>query len=243
LLNQRYYERKARKKKEAEEAAKKAATTSSSSFAANSATNSAAAAASSKPKFNNGWDDENFDMLVTQNDPIGEHYRMLNVLGKGSFGQVVRAEDRRTNEMVAIKVIKSKRPFFEQARTEISVLSFLNQRDPHDQHNIGTCFILNEFVLYLTYVHCCIVVCSANDGTLCVSQSSVHCIRAVVLQSLRSAERHALSRRLAQFDPQVCQAAVGDAGHAAASWWKFVGRQKQSWCDSLRSQAGKHFVA
>ena len=162
LSTQRYYERKARKKREAEEAAKKSAPKQkfnngwddencmfgfsfprvclfvvvvflhsvcsfvgrwalAASFQCNRYCTCAIAD----------------DLLIQPGEALGDHYRMISVLGKGSFGQVVKAEDRRTQEMCAIKIIKSKRPFFEQARTEISVLSHLNQRDPTDQFNIG----------------------------------------------------------------------------------------------------------
>jgi len=37
-----------------------------------------------------------------------EKYKLLEVLGQGSFGQVVRARNRVTKEEVAIKYIKTK---------------------------------------------------------------------------------------------------------------------------------------
>ena len=43
-------------------------------------------------------------------------------IGKGSFGQVVRAFDTEKREEVAIKIIKSKKPFYRQAKTEIELL-------------------------------------------------------------------------------------------------------------------------
>ena len=43
-------------------------------------------------------------------------YEIECVLGKGSFGQVVKAIDLETNEDVAIKVIKNKPAFFKQAK-------------------------------------------------------------------------------------------------------------------------------
>lgn len=58
-------------------------------------------------------------------------------IGKGSFGQVIQAFDKKTNKEVAIKIIKSKRPFLMQARTEIELLTLLNNNDPEDQNNIG----------------------------------------------------------------------------------------------------------
>ena len=64
-------------------------------------------------------------------------YIIKERIGKGSFGQVVRAVDSKTNKDVAIKIIKSKKPFLLQAKTEIELLTHLVERDPDDEHNIG----------------------------------------------------------------------------------------------------------
>lgn len=50
---------------------------------------------------------------------------------------MVKAEDLTTGEEVAIKIIKSKKPFLVQARTEISLLTQLKENDPDDEHHIG----------------------------------------------------------------------------------------------------------
>lgn len=64
-------------------------------------------------------------------------YVLQKRIGKGSFGQVVQALDKNTNTEVAIKIIKSKKPFLMQARTEIELLTLLNTNVPEDQNNIG----------------------------------------------------------------------------------------------------------
>eukprot|EP00956_Cyclotella_meneghiniana_P023099 scaffold44495_cov39-Cyclotella_meneghiniana.AAC.3 len=86
---------------------------------------------------NNGWDDDNFDYIITPNEVILDRYIVHKRIGKGSFGQVIQAFDKKTNKEVAIKIIKSKRPFLMQARTEIELLTLLNNNDPEDQNNIG----------------------------------------------------------------------------------------------------------
>lgn len=86
---------------------------------------------------NNGWDDENYDYIVTPGELFYGRYKMMERIGKGSFGQVVRAEDVETKREVAIKIIKSKKPFLMQAKTEIELLTHLFEKDPQDQHNLG----------------------------------------------------------------------------------------------------------
>ena len=79
-----------------------------------------------------GWDDEHYDYIVKSGELFNERYEVSTVIGKGSFGQVVKAYDNQRDESVAIKIIKSKKPFLQQAKSEIELLQFLNQKDPTD---------------------------------------------------------------------------------------------------------------
>lgn len=96
---------------------------------------------------NNGWDDDNYDYIVTSGELFYGHYVIKERIGKGSFGQVVRAVDTRNNKDVAIKIIKSKKPFLLQAKTEIELLTHLGERDSGDQNNIGTCVSCRSVVV------------------------------------------------------------------------------------------------
>ena len=100
---------------------------------------------------NHGWDDENYDYIVTQGEIFYNRYKIKERIGKGSFGQVVRAEDIESRREVAIKIIKSKKPFLMQAKTEIELLTHLWEKDPEDQHNIGTIILSTINILYLSY--------------------------------------------------------------------------------------------
>ncbi|EEC46124.1 predicted protein, partial [Phaeodactylum tricornutum CCAP 1055/1] len=89
-------------------------------------------------------DDENYDYIVTSGEVFFGRYNIKERIGKGSFGQVVRAEDIETNQEVAIKIIKSKKPFALQAKTEIELLTHLLDKDVEDQHNVVR--LLTHFV-------------------------------------------------------------------------------------------------
>lgn len=86
---------------------------------------------------NHGWDDENYDYIITAGELFYGRYKIKERIGKGSFGQVVRAEDVESKREVAIKIIKSKKPFLLQAKTEIELLTLLCDKDLEDEHNIG----------------------------------------------------------------------------------------------------------
>lgn len=42
-------------------------------------------------------------------DHMVYRYEILEVLGKGSFGQVVKCYDHKTDQMVAVKIIRNKK--------------------------------------------------------------------------------------------------------------------------------------
>ena len=95
---------------------------------------------------NSGWDDENYDYIISAGELFYGRYKIKERIGKGSFGQVVRAEDIEEHRDVAIKIIKSKKPFLMQAKTEIELLDHLNKQDVDDQYNIGTFSGWNVFL-------------------------------------------------------------------------------------------------
>ena len=86
---------------------------------------------------NNIYDDENADYIVHPGEVFLERFSVIEILGKGSFGQVIKAYDKLQDEMVAIKIIKNKTPFYNQALIEISILKHMNKKDPEEKYFIG----------------------------------------------------------------------------------------------------------
>lgn len=98
----------------------------------------------SKGTKNDGYDNEDSDYILYVNDILGSEetnhknrYLILDVLGQGTFGQVVKCQNLKTQEVVAVKVIKNKTAYFNQSMMEVSVLDLLNGRmDKNDDHHI-----------------------------------------------------------------------------------------------------------
>ncbi|KAI9240711.1 MAG: kinase-like domain-containing protein [Podila humilis] len=85
---------------------------------------------------NFGFDDERGDYLIVNHDHLMFRYEILDMLGKGSFGQVAKCYDHKTGEYVAIKIIRNKKRFHCQAVVEVKILNNLNKWDPEAKHNL-----------------------------------------------------------------------------------------------------------
>ncbi|CAG8150237.1 unnamed protein product [Penicillium salamii] len=93
---------------------------------------------------NDGYDNEDSDYILYVNDILGSEeaghknrYLILDVLGQGTFGQVVKCQNLKTGEVVAVKVIKNKTAYFNQSMMEVSVLDLLNSKyDKNDDHHL-----------------------------------------------------------------------------------------------------------
>ncbi|TRY54549.1 hypothetical protein DNTS_033413 [Danionella cerebrum] len=85
---------------------------------------------------NSGYDDEHGSYLKVLHDHVGYRYEVLEVIGKGSFGQVLKCLDHKTNEMVAIKIIRNKKRFHHQALVELKILDAVRRRDRDNCHNV-----------------------------------------------------------------------------------------------------------
>lgn len=86
--------------------------------------------------FNDGYDDENHDYIIRAGEVWMDRYEIKGMLGKGSFGQVAEAYDRTERTRTAIKIIKNKRAFRNQAKIEIKLLEEMNSQDPEDNFHI-----------------------------------------------------------------------------------------------------------
>ena len=85
--------------------------------------------------YNQGYDDEHGNYLVVEGEEVNGRYLVQSMLGKGSFGIVVKVFDTLTREYVALKIVKNKKVFTQQAQIEINLLLHMH-RVAKDSDNI-----------------------------------------------------------------------------------------------------------
>lgn len=88
------------------------------------------------PAYNFGFDDPSGSYIHIAHDHIAYRYEMLKVIGKGSFGSVIRAFDHKKMQNVALKMVRNEKKFHRQAQTEINILKHLRQRDTNNTMNV-----------------------------------------------------------------------------------------------------------
>ena len=85
---------------------------------------------------NNGFDDDQGSYILVQHDHIAYRYEVLKIIGKGSFGQVIKAYDHKTQSYVSIKIVRNEKRFHRQAHEEIRILTHLRKQDKDNSMNV-----------------------------------------------------------------------------------------------------------
>ncbi|XP_023223594.1 dual specificity tyrosine-phosphorylation-regulated kinase 2-like [Centruroides sculpturatus] len=85
---------------------------------------------------NCGYDDDQGSYQHVPHDHIAYRYEMLKIIGKGSFGQVVKAYDHKSHQHVALKMVRNEKRFHRQAQEEIRILDHLRKQDKDNTMNI-----------------------------------------------------------------------------------------------------------
>jgi len=100
---------------------------------------------------NCGYDDEQGSYTHIPHDHIAYRYEILKVIGKGSFGQVLKVYDHKTHQHVALKMVRNEKRFHRQAQEEIRILEHLRKQDKDN-----TCNIIHMFDNFSFRSHTCI---------------------------------------------------------------------------------------
>ncbi|XP_073411583.1 dual specificity tyrosine-phosphorylation-regulated kinase 2 isoform X1 [Dendrobates tinctorius] len=85
---------------------------------------------------NGGYDDVQGSYVQVPHDHVAYRYEVLKVIGKGSFGQVVKAYDHKLHQHVALKMVRNEKRFHRQAAEEIRILEHLKKQDKDNNMNV-----------------------------------------------------------------------------------------------------------
>ncbi|XP_015187789.1 PREDICTED: dual specificity tyrosine-phosphorylation-regulated kinase 2-like [Polistes dominula] len=100
---------------------------------------------------NHEYDNDQGSYIHVPHDHVAYRYEVLKVIGKGSFGQVVKVYDHKNHEHVALKMIRNEKRFHRQAQEEIEILKKLREQDKNDRMNI-----IHMFEAFTFRCHTCI---------------------------------------------------------------------------------------
>ena len=102
-----------------------------------------------KNKRKQKYDDRHDNYIIKAGEEFNDRFILKKQVGKGSFGVVAHATDNTEKCDVAIKIIKSQRPFAKQAQTEIRLLEFMRDKNKDNAHGI---VCLKEYFRYRSHV-------------------------------------------------------------------------------------------
>ncbi|KAI0244479.1 serine threonine protein kinase CMGC group [Massospora cicadina] len=94
-------------------------------------------------------DDKDGHFIVVPDQYISPRYRIVSLLGQGTFGRVAKCYDRLSRCHVAVKVVRAVSKYRDAARIEMRVLSTLKQNDPL---NLNKCIHMNHDFEYRNHI-------------------------------------------------------------------------------------------
>jgi len=97
-------------------------------------------------------DDDDGHYIVIPDADLTDRYQVVQLLGQGTFGKVVKAKDRRRGKYVAIKIIRSVQKYRDASKIELRVLATLKA---NDEENRNRCIHLRDCFDFRN--HICIV--------------------------------------------------------------------------------------
>ncbi|KAG0303390.1 dual specificity protein kinase kns1 [Dissophora globulifera] len=95
------------------------------------------------------WDDKEGHYIVVANDDFTARYKIIKLLGQGTFGKVVECFDRETGRHCAIKIIRAVQKYRDASKIEARVLTTLKRHDPPNAYK---CLHLNDCFDYRNHV-------------------------------------------------------------------------------------------
>ncbi|KAK9711916.1 serine threonine protein kinase CMGC group [Basidiobolus ranarum] len=87
------------------------------------------------------YDDKEGHYIIVENEDLTPRYKIMQLLGQGTFGKVVECWDRLNRSYCAIKIIRAVQKYRDASKIEIRVLKTLKDRDPF---NLNKCIHLND---------------------------------------------------------------------------------------------------
>ncbi|KAL0087755.1 kinase-like domain-containing protein [Phycomyces blakesleeanus] len=108
-----------------------------------------ASAQAPAPAVRNLFDDKDGHYIINPNESLTVRYKMMRLLGQGTFGKVIECYDRVRREHCAIKIIRAIPKYREASKVEIRVLNTLKAKDPF---NSNQCIHLIDWFDYNNHI-------------------------------------------------------------------------------------------
>ena len=87
-------------------------------------------------KMMDNWDDPEGYYMTIPGELFESRYHVLQNLGRGMFSSVVRATDTKTDQLVAIKIVRNNDTMRKAGMKEIEILKDLTANDPEDKKHL-----------------------------------------------------------------------------------------------------------